>query len=110
MRRFPTARSDGVADESEETYEPDNAGCTWRRRAGGLEVVQPPTRAGIEKTFAIRERGGRWLVEHRLRRPRRMEAKRMLRTRPGTIERMDPARGGFHIQAPHVPGGAYPLD
>ena len=167
------------ADESEETYEPDNARCTWQRRGGGIEVVQPPTRAGIEKTLAIRERDGRWIVEHRLRnvgtmlwsggawaltctrpdartryrvpfgapqpgwdavtmvmprawggdhtsrladsqlvmkedaleiRPRRAEAKRMLRTRPGTLEMLDDARGTFRIHAVPVPGGAYPLD
>jgi hypothetical protein len=56
------------ADESEETYEADNARCEVRQLADGVEVTCT-TRARIEKTLAIRAGGETdgWTIEHRLR-------------------------------------------
>jgi hypothetical protein len=55
------------ADESEETYQPDNQPCQVREIAGGVAVSAPPDGAGIEKTIAVRARASGWTVEHQLR-------------------------------------------
>jgi len=55
------------ADESEETYAPDNQACEVREISGGVAVTAPPDDARIEKTIAIRTRPSGWTIEHRLR-------------------------------------------
>lgn len=57
------------ADESEETYAPDNAPCRVKRlpRGAGMSVTAPPTPAGIEKTLIVRPGPRAWQITHRLR-------------------------------------------
>jgi hypothetical protein len=60
------------ADESAETYWPDNAPCRVRRLADGVSATAPPDGMGIERTLAVRASGRAWRVEHRLRNAGRM--------------------------------------
>jgi hypothetical protein len=55
------------ADESEETYAPDNAPCRVKRIANGIRVTAPLDASRIEKTIAIRARDGEWTIDHVLR-------------------------------------------
>jgi hypothetical protein len=63
--RLWTTRPD--ADESEETFAPDNAPCAVLEVEGGVEVIAPPTPSRIEKALRVTARGPTWTVEHRLR-------------------------------------------
>jgi hypothetical protein len=63
--RLWTTRPD--ADESEETYEPDNDPCRVERFADGVAVTAPRTAHQIEKSLSVRVRGAEWTIEHRLR-------------------------------------------
>jgi hypothetical protein len=54
------------ADESEETYAPDNQPCQVRALEGGVAVTAPPDASRIEKTMVIRSRPSGWAIEHRL--------------------------------------------
>ncbi|MDQ3364991.1 MAG: hypothetical protein M3680_06150 [Myxococcota bacterium] len=63
--RLWTTRPD--ADESEETFAPDNLPCTVREQADGVEVTAPPNASRIEKSIAVTVRDGRWILEHKLR-------------------------------------------
>jgi hypothetical protein len=54
------------ADESEETYAPDNAACRVERIAGGVAVSAIGS-SQIEKTLAVRSEAGAWVVSHTLR-------------------------------------------
>jgi hypothetical protein len=57
-----------LADESEETYEPDDRPCRVRAGATGVEVTAPPGVLGVEKTLAVRPRpDGSFRIEHRVR-------------------------------------------
>jgi hypothetical protein len=56
-----------LADENEETYEPDNQACVVERLPGGVRITQPTTSLGIEKSLTITVDGGVWIIEHRLR-------------------------------------------
>jgi hypothetical protein len=56
-----------LADESAETYEPDNQACGIEYLPGGARITQSPTSQGIEKSMAITVDGGVWTIEHRLR-------------------------------------------
>ncbi|HLL25536.1 MAG TPA: hypothetical protein VK427_25540 [Kofleriaceae bacterium] len=55
------------ADESEETYAPDNEPCRVRKLADGVAITAPVDAMKIEKTLVVRAREGVWTVEHRLR-------------------------------------------
>lgn len=55
------------ADESEETYAPDNARCTVHDREDGIDVIAPPTASRIEKSLLIRPAAHGWNVVHRIR-------------------------------------------
>ena len=55
------------ADESEETYAPDNQACQVREIAGGVEVTAPPDVSRIEKTIAIWAGRSGWAIEHSIR-------------------------------------------
>ena len=55
------------ADESEETYDPDNAACRVREVVAGLRVIALPTHARIEKTLTVRASGPGWRISHRIR-------------------------------------------
>lgn len=63
--RLWTTRPD--ADESEETYEPDNDPCRVVRVDDGVAVTAPVSRHQIEKTLTVRVRRTQWTIEHRLR-------------------------------------------
>jgi hypothetical protein len=56
-----------LADETYETYEPDNEPCAVRRLADGVRITAPAGARGIEKTMVIHARGSAWTIEHRLR-------------------------------------------
>jgi hypothetical protein len=55
------------ADESEETYLPDDAPCEVREVPRGVAITAPPNPSQIEKTMTVRARGTGWSIEHRLR-------------------------------------------
>jgi hypothetical protein len=55
------------ADESEETYAPDNLACRVRRLRDGCVVTAPLDPSRLERSMVIRRRGPTWVVEHRLR-------------------------------------------
>jgi hypothetical protein len=55
------------ADESEETYEPDNEPCRVEISASGVAVSAPSNRSRIEKTLRIEVDHGVWTVVHQLR-------------------------------------------
>lgn len=55
------------ADESEESYAPDNQPCRVRALAGGVAVIAPLEASRIEKSIAVRAVTSGWRVEHRLR-------------------------------------------
>jgi hypothetical protein len=55
------------ADESEETYGPDDAPCRVRSRAQGVIVSAPPDAQRLERSLAIAATKGGFVVEHRLR-------------------------------------------
>lgn len=55
------------ADESEETYLPDNLPCQVREIDGGVAITAPPDASRIEKTIAVRARASGWVIEHHLR-------------------------------------------
>lgn len=55
------------ADESEETYAPDNTACVVREVPRGIAATAPPDVSQIEKTITVRARATGWSVEHRLR-------------------------------------------
>ncbi|MBA3501241.1 MAG: hypothetical protein M4D80_15545 [Myxococcota bacterium] len=63
--RFWIARTG--ADESEETYAPDNEPCRVKRTAGGIAVSTPVDASRVEKTLVIRARNGVWTIDHVLR-------------------------------------------
>jgi hypothetical protein len=56
-----------LADENEETYEPDNQACRVESLPAGVRITSPPSSLGIEKTLAISVEGGVWTLEHQLR-------------------------------------------
>jgi hypothetical protein len=55
------------ADESEETYAPDNDACRVRILRDGLQVDAPRTPAQLEKSLIIRSVPGAFRIGHRLR-------------------------------------------
>ncbi len=55
------------ADESEETYAPDDAACHVAREPGRLVVTAPPDAARIQKSLAVTVRGEAWIITHSLR-------------------------------------------
>ncbi len=55
------------ADESEETYAPDNRPCRVRELPDGVAIISPPTPSLIEKTIAVHAGPSGWRIEHRLR-------------------------------------------
>jgi hypothetical protein len=55
------------ADETEETYAPDNAPCRVRRSLDGVLISAPPGATGIERSIGIRAGQAGWTIEHRLR-------------------------------------------
>jgi hypothetical protein len=55
------------ADESEETYEPDNDPCRVRVLPDGIAVTALGSASRIEKTLTVRVRGTEWTIEHQLR-------------------------------------------
>lgn len=63
--RLWTTRPD--AEETEETYAPDNDPCRVRELADGVAIVAPPDSSQIEKTLTVRARASGWVIEHRLR-------------------------------------------
>lgn len=63
--RLWTTRPD--ADESEETFAPDNKACTVRQIGDCVELISPPTQARIEKSMTVTVGAGVWTIEHRLR-------------------------------------------
>jgi hypothetical protein len=63
--RLWTTRPD--ADESEETYLPDNEPCRVRALGDGVAVIAAPDRSQIERTIAVRAGASGWRIEHRLR-------------------------------------------
>jgi hypothetical protein len=56
-----------LADENEETYEPDNEACRVEPQADGIRITSSPGGLGIEKSLAIAVSHGVWTLEHRLR-------------------------------------------
>ena len=50
------------ADETYETFEPDNEPCEIRRLVGGVRITAPAGARGIEKTMVIRARGSEWTM------------------------------------------------
>lgn len=63
--RLWTTRPD--ADESEETFAPDNTPCTVRQIGDSVELTSAPTPARIEKTLNVTVADSVWTIEHRLR-------------------------------------------
>lgn len=55
------------ADESEETYAPDNLPCAVRQGARAVVVTAPVGAHSIEKSLVVHATGGVFSVEHRLR-------------------------------------------
>lgn len=55
-----------LADETEETYTPDNEPCRVRRLRDGVEVTAPPDASRLVKRLTIRARDGAFRVEHAL--------------------------------------------
>jgi hypothetical protein len=55
------------ADETEETYHPDNAACRVRRLRGGVAVTAPVDPGGIEKSLVVRATENEWSVTHQVR-------------------------------------------
>src|SRR5437870_3151754 len=56
-----------LADETEETYAPDDVRCRVRRMRDGVVVTAPPDAARLEKSLSVREHRGAWIIEHRVR-------------------------------------------
>jgi len=54
------------ADESEETYRPDNDRCRVRLRGTSVTVEAPPTIDGLRKSLAIGLDGDAWTIRHRV--------------------------------------------
>ena len=63
--RFWVARTG--ADESEETYAPDNEPCRVKHLRDGVSIMAPPSTTRLEKTLTIRAVDGAWRIEHQLR-------------------------------------------
>lgn len=56
-----------LADETEETYTPDDAPCRVRRLVDGVALTAPPDPHRLEKTLVIRAAPRGFAIDHRLR-------------------------------------------
>jgi hypothetical protein len=56
-----------LADESDETFAPDNEPCRIERTRDGVSVCATPSGSPIERSLSIGERDGRWTIRHGLR-------------------------------------------